>query len=103
MIRRTPYEKAEPDAHVAAYTVMFRRNMGYDPEDGNWFWIKYPPDGSLEQTPDGMAMAETWPNVPTSGDLPNCVAIFMGSVLSPPSARRFAACPLSPAMVIFFE
>ncbi|MCF3595087.1 hypothetical protein LZG00_13920 [Rhodobacteraceae bacterium LMO-12] len=47
----------DPDTHLAAYTIMFRREAGYDPEDGDWFWVKYLPDGSLDQTPNGMAMA----------------------------------------------
>ncbi len=48
---------ASPDQHLAAITVMFRREEGYDPEDNNWFWVKYLPDGSLDKTPNGMQMA----------------------------------------------
>ena len=48
---------AEPDKHLGAYTVMFRREAGYDAEDKDWFWIKYLPDGSLDKMPDGMQMA----------------------------------------------
>lgn len=48
---------ADPDKHLGAYTVMFRREAGYDPEDKDWFWIKFLPDGSLDKTPDGMPMA----------------------------------------------
>ena len=47
----------DPDTHLAADTIMFRREAGYDPEDQDWFWVKYLPDGSLDQTPNGMAMA----------------------------------------------
>ncbi|TDE35054.1 hypothetical protein [Antarcticimicrobium sediminis] len=47
----------DPETHLAAYTIMFRREAGYDPEDGDWFWVKYLPDGSLDETPNGMAMA----------------------------------------------
>lgn len=43
--------------HLGAVTVMFRRADGYDPRHGNWFWAKYLPDGSLDQTPEGTAMA----------------------------------------------
>jgi hypothetical protein len=46
-----------PDEHLAAYTVMFRRTAGYDPENADWYWVKYLPDGALDQTPDGVAMA----------------------------------------------
>ncbi|OYX45046.1 MAG: hypothetical protein B7Z02_03130 [Rhodobacterales bacterium 32-67-9] len=48
---------ADPDKHLGAVTVMFRREDGYDPDDMNWFWVKYLPDGSLDKTPNGMAMA----------------------------------------------
>lgn len=48
---------ADPDGHLGAYTVMFRRELGYDPEDMDWFWAKYLPDGSLDKMPDGMPMA----------------------------------------------
>lgn len=48
---------ADPDGHLGAYTVMFRREAGYDPEDKDWFWVKYLPDGSLDKMPNGMPMA----------------------------------------------
>ncbi len=47
----------EPDTHLAAYTIMFRREAGYDPDDGDWFWVKYLPDGTLDQSPEGMSLA----------------------------------------------
>lgn len=45
------------EEHLAAVTVMFRRAEDYAPDSGNWFWAKYLPDGSLDQTPDGALMA----------------------------------------------
>ncbi len=48
---------ADPDGHLGAYTVMFRREAGYDPEDKDWFWVKYLPDGSLDTMQNGMPMA----------------------------------------------
>lgn len=48
---------ADPDKHLGAYTVMFRREAGFDPEDKDWFWIKFLPDGSLDKMPNGMPMA----------------------------------------------
>jgi hypothetical protein len=48
---------ANPDGHLGAYTVMFRREAGYDAEDKDWFWVKFLPDGSLDKMPDGMPMA----------------------------------------------
>ena len=48
---------ADPDKHLGAYTVMFRREAGYDPEDKDWFWAKFLPDGSMDKMPNGMPMA----------------------------------------------
>lgn len=45
------------DDHLAAVTIMFRRDGAYAPDSGNWFWAKYLPDGSLDQTPDGTPIA----------------------------------------------
>lgn len=46
-----------PGDHLAAVTIMFRRAEGYAPDAGNWFWAKYLPDGSLDQTPEGTPIA----------------------------------------------
>lgn len=48
---------SDPDGHLGAYTVMFRREAGYDPENLDWFWARYNPDGSVAQNPMGMALA----------------------------------------------
>ncbi|WP_412504639.1 hypothetical protein [Roseovarius sp. SYSU LYC5161] len=48
---------ADPDTHLGAVTVMFRREDGYDPDNADWFWAKYLPDGSLDKNPKGMALA----------------------------------------------
>ncbi|MGR3759373.1 cytochrome P460 family protein [Roseobacteraceae bacterium NS-SX3] len=48
---------ADPGTHLAAVTVMFRREEGYDPDNQNWFWAKYLPDGSLDKNPKGMRLA----------------------------------------------
>ncbi|MBI6630464.1 cytochrome P460 family protein [Pontibaca salina] len=48
---------SDPDKHLGAVTVMFRREEGYDPDNGNWFWAKYLPDGTLDKTPNGMRLA----------------------------------------------
>jgi len=44
---------------LAAITVMYRA-QGFDPQNGDWYWIKYLPDGSVDamDTPQGrMAVA----------------------------------------------
>lgn len=39
----------EQDRHryLNSISVMFRREPGYDPENQNWFWAQYRPDGRL--------------------------------------------------------
>ena len=31
----------DPNAYLKAITVMFKREKGYDPDNQNWFWVKY--------------------------------------------------------------
>lgn len=47
----------DPAAHLGAVTIMFRREEGYDPDNQDWFWAKYLPDGSMDKNPKGMALA----------------------------------------------
>ena len=49
-------ERAAKD-YLAAVTVMVQRDSGYDPEHGDWYWVKYLPDGSLDQNAAGAKMA----------------------------------------------
>jgi hypothetical protein len=46
-----------PSDHLASVTIMFRRAEGYDPANGDWFYAKYGPDGSLDTDPTGMPLA----------------------------------------------
>ena len=48
---------AAPEEHLGSITVMFQREEGYDPDNMNWFWVKYLPDGTLDKNPKGMALA----------------------------------------------
>lgn len=48
---------ADPAAHLGAYTVMYRREAGFDSDNKDWFWAKFLPDGTLDQNPKGMALA----------------------------------------------
>lgn len=43
--------------HLAAITIMFKREAGYDAENADWFWAKYLADGSLDQNGNGIALA----------------------------------------------
>jgi len=47
----------DPRQYLKAVTVMFRRESGFDPENRDWFWVKYKPDGSLDTNPKGMRLA----------------------------------------------
>ena len=47
----------DPDKHLGAVTVMFKREAGYDADNKDWFWAKYLPDGSLDKNPKGMQLA----------------------------------------------
>ena len=46
---------ADPAKHLGAVTVMFRREKGYDADNQDWFWVKYLPDGTHRQEPQGHA------------------------------------------------
>ncbi len=48
---------ANPSDHLASVTIMFRRDENYAPDAGDWFWAKYLPDGSLDQTLNGTPIA----------------------------------------------
>lgn len=48
---------ADRMGNLDSVTVMFRREAGYDPDNKNWFWAKYKPDGSLATNPKGMKLA----------------------------------------------
>ncbi len=48
--------RANPGKYLKAVTVMVKR-PGYDPEDKDWFWIKYAPDGTVMKNKKGMALA----------------------------------------------
>lgn len=48
---------ADRMGNLDSVTVMFRREAGYDPDNKDWFWAKYNPDGSLATNPKGMKLA----------------------------------------------
>lgn len=41
-------ENYTPEKTLSAVTVMFRK-AGFNPEGGDWFWLKYAPDGTLQK------------------------------------------------------
>ncbi len=60
-----------PDKHLAAVTVMFRRETGYDTENKDWFWAKYLPDGTLDKNPKGIQLGG---RVAKGNDEAGCIA-----------------------------
>lgn len=48
---------SDPDKHLGAYTVMFQREAGYDPDNGDWFWAEYDPSGALIEQPGSKPLA----------------------------------------------
>jgi hypothetical protein len=40
-------ENYEPDETLAAVTVMYKAEKGYDPDHNDWFWLKRLPDGKV--------------------------------------------------------
>lgn len=46
-----------PADHLMAVTTMVQREPGYDPEDNDWFYVKYAPDGTIGANDMGAAMA----------------------------------------------
>ncbi|SOE16922.1 hypothetical protein SAMN05877838_1808 [Hoeflea halophila] len=47
----------DPLSNLAAITIMFKRESGYDAENQDWFWAKYLPDGTLDKNPNGLQLA----------------------------------------------
>lgn len=39
--------KKDRKRFLSSVTIMYQREKGYDPDNLNWFWAKYRPDGSL--------------------------------------------------------
>lgn len=49
-------ENFTAEEKLAAITIMYRPQRQYDPEHGNWYWVKYNPDGTVATT-NGNALA----------------------------------------------
>jgi len=65
----------DPEKYMTSVTVMFKREKGYDPDNKNWFWAKYAPDGKLLKNPKGLALAG---RVAKGGDK-GCIACDAGA------------------------
>ena len=49
--------EADRVAALKAVTIMFNREEGYDPDNQNWFYAKYLPDGTLDKNPKDIELA----------------------------------------------
>ncbi len=49
--------EADRAKFLAAITVMAAREEEYDPDNFNWFWVKYKANGDIDSNPKGMALA----------------------------------------------
>lgn len=58
-------ENYKPDSTLAAVTVMYKKR-GYDPQHNDWYWVKYLPDGSVDN--EGKA----------AGRVPGCIQCHGG-------------------------
>lgn len=54
-----------PDTTLAALTVMYKAEEGYDPEHGDWFWLKFRPEADMAPAPGGI--------VEVSGRVESCI------------------------------
>ncbi|GIV61461.1 MAG: hypothetical protein KatS3mg044_0327 [Rhodothermaceae bacterium] len=61
-------ENYMPDSSLAAVTVMYKVE-GYNALHNDWFFSKHRPDGSLDRSPEGMAL---------EGRVPGCQNCHMG-------------------------
>lgn len=46
-----------PGKYLQAVTVIYKREKGYDPENLDWFWVKYDPQGKVLNNPKGIPLA----------------------------------------------
>lgn len=46
-----------PGKYLKTVTVMFKRKEGYDPDNKNWFWVKYGAEGEILKNSAGKSLA----------------------------------------------
>ncbi len=47
----------DPTKNLKIVAVMYQRENGYDPDDQDWFYVKYNPDGTPQRNKKGVLMA----------------------------------------------
>ena len=75
----------DPVQYLNSVTVMFKR-PGYDPQNQDWFWAKYLPDGSLDKNPKGVLLAGRVDKNNTLGGCIACHRVAGGDMLFGQSA-----------------
>ncbi|MBD3182454.1 hypothetical protein GF312_09195 [Candidatus Poribacteria bacterium] len=50
-------DNLDSNKELTAVALMVQREDGYDPENDNWFWVKYETDGSISKNDKGLALA----------------------------------------------
>lgn len=59
-------ENYDPEKNLGAITVLYKL-AGFDPENNNWFWVKFAPDGvPMTMDKDGKSMT-------LAGKVPGCI------------------------------
>ena len=46
----------DPTSNLKIVAVMYKREKGYDPDNKDWFYTKYNPDGSPQKNKNGVLM-----------------------------------------------
>ena len=64
-----------PAKYLKAVTIMFRKESGYDPGNGDWFYVKYSPQGKVLKDPKGVSLAGRV-GAPGVGD---CIGCHIGA------------------------
>jgi hypothetical protein len=70
-------ENYMPDGTLAAITTMYKVE-GYNPEAGDWHWVKFLPDGSVDN--DGMAQGKVAGCIGCHGAKADNDYVFTGSL-----------------------
>lgn len=65
-------ENFTPEQELAAITIMYRVE-GYDPENHDWYWVKYRPNGEVDRTPPDKGSR------PIAGRFPSCINCHSGA------------------------
>lgn len=57
---------------LMAVTVMYR-SQGYNPDGGDWYWVKYNPDGTIANAPPDKG------SMPLKGKVQGCIMCHSGA------------------------